>query len=101
MLRSLANQPEHCAATLVDDRCDRYGGTKIVIHDRDCDALRHLWRRDKRKIRFVERAPIAPVNEHERAARRGRGEEKVERFLRSGTVAQIELRTKSADSRLR
>src|SRR5205814_6801651 len=68
---------------------------------RHSDALRHQWRGHKRKIRFVERAPVTAVDEYERAARPARGNEKIERFFGSGPIAQIHLWTKRAYRGLR
>ncbi len=50
-------------------------------------------RRDERVVRLVERAPVAAVNEQERAARTCSRKKQVERLLRARPIADVERRT--------
>ena len=71
--RPFAREPRDRAPAFVDDRRDRHVRAQVVVDDRDGDALRDERRRDERVVALVERAPVAAVDEHERAARRAGG----------------------------
>src|SRR5215470_7643478 len=90
--RALASDPGHRAPAFVDDRRDRYAGTKVVVDDGDGEILRDERRRHEGKIALVESAPVAAVDEDERSACASRRHEEVERLLRSAPVTQIEPR---------
>ena len=88
---AFAREPRHRAPGLVDDRRDRHVGAQVVIDDRDRVAARHERRRDEGKIALVEHPPVAAVEEQERAFRARRRQEEVQRLLRAGAEAQVQL----------
>ncbi len=90
---TFAREPVRGGDHVVDDLLDAHGRSEAIAGKRHVHAGGDPGRREPGEHRLVEGAPVAAVDEDERAARLRRGK-KIEAMARIGAVGNVELARK-------